>query len=183
MKTRLDHCELWPEVWPNNLLNRIGDTLDYLETQNISGRVADCGEDNPMKQAIVAYFDIDIHSLDWDFNWEYPHNYVGHYDVIFCFEVLEHLFNPLLFLRELRGLLSEGGVIYLSTPRQWPQYLSAVHHYHEIPTDRLMWLFDAAGLTVDEVTKVTIAGNWYDHLHGVRPMLRYFQKTRLFKLR
>ena len=95
---------------------------------------------------------------------------------------MEHLFNPLLFLEQLKKLLKKDGVIYLSTPYQYPQILKAIHHYHEIPTDRLMWLFDAAGLKVIEKDKLTIAGNWYNHIYGIRPFLWYFQKTRIYTL-
>jgi SAM-dependent methyltransferase len=104
------------------------------------------------------------------------------YDTILCFEVLEHLFNPLLFLEQLKKLLKKDGVIYLSTPYQCPQILKAIHHYHEIPTDRLMWLFDAANLKIIESGKLTIAGNWYNHISGLRPFMRYFQKTRIYKI-
>jgi SAM-dependent methyltransferase len=38
------------------------------------------------------------------------------YDVIFCGEVLEHLFSPDALLRDLRGLLQPSGVLILSTP-------------------------------------------------------------------
>jgi SAM-dependent methyltransferase len=38
------------------------------------------------------------------------------YDVIFCGEVLEHLFSPDVLLRDLRVLLRPSGVLILSTP-------------------------------------------------------------------
>jgi SAM-dependent methyltransferase len=39
-----------------------------------------------------------------------------HYDIIFCGEVIEHLFSPDALLRDLRELLSSSGVLILSTP-------------------------------------------------------------------
>ena len=40
-----------------------------------------------------------------------------HFDCIYCLEVLEHIHvNPVEVLRELRGKLSEGGILILSTP-------------------------------------------------------------------
>ena len=179
--TRLETDELW--ISKPALDNRAKETLAYLQTQNLKGkRLADCGEYNPMARRIENLLDREIETLDWDFDRNFGTQY-GKYDVIFCFEVLEHLFNPLFFLQVLKYHLESGGIIYLSTPRQWPQCIKAIHHYHEIPTDRLMWLFDAAGLQVEEMVKITIAGNWYNHLYGIRPILRYFQKTRLYKLR
>jgi SAM-dependent methyltransferase len=38
------------------------------------------------------------------------------YDVIFCGEVLEHLFSPDALMRDLRTLLKPSGVLILSTP-------------------------------------------------------------------
>jgi SAM-dependent methyltransferase len=38
------------------------------------------------------------------------------YDVIFCGEVLEHLFSPDALLRDLRVLLQPSGILILSTP-------------------------------------------------------------------
>jgi len=180
---RLTKEELWPDKLPNAFLNRARETVQYLETQDFCGKtIVDCGEDNPLKTIIANTLGVYIYSVDWDFNEEHTIVPVLEPDVILCFEVLEHLYNPLLFLKTLKRMMKIGGVLYLSTPYQRPQILKAIHHYHEIPTDRLMWLFDAAGLKVEEMTKITIAGKWYNHLHGVRPMLRYWQKTRLYKL-
>ena len=39
-----------------------------------------------------------------------------HYDVVIASEVLEHLTDPLSFLRTLRGLLTRDGILVLTTP-------------------------------------------------------------------
>lgn len=181
MKTRLDTNELWPDKLPNSFLNRAAETIKFL---NPVEKVADCGEDNPLKHMIQDYFELEITSLDWNFN-EPLHvaKNVVKYDTILALEVLEHLFNPLVFLNSLKKLLADDGTIYLSTPYQRPQIIKAIHHYHEIPTDRLMWLFDEAELKIIRQGKVTIAGNWYNHIYGIRPILRYFQKTRIYQLK
>ena len=133
-----------------------------------------------MKQLIENHFKCSIDSIDWDFNENT--NITNKYDTILCFEVLEHVMNPLLFLEQLKKLLKKYGIIYMSTPYQFPQILKAIHHYHEIPTDRLIWLFNAANLKIVESGKLTIAGNWYNHINGIRPIMRYFQKTRIYKI-
>jgi SAM-dependent methyltransferase len=38
------------------------------------------------------------------------------YDVVFCGEVIEHLFSPDALLRDLRSLLQPSGILILSTP-------------------------------------------------------------------
>jgi glycosyltransferase involved in cell wall biosynthesis/2-polyprenyl-3-methyl-5-hydroxy-6-metoxy-1,4-benzoquinol methylase len=50
------------------------------------------------------------------------------YDVVIASEVLEHLANPLPFLRSLRSVLQPGGILILTTPNgygwfEWEQYL------------------------------------------------------------
>lgn len=40
----------------------------------------------------------------------------GSFDVVTCFEVLEHLLNPLIALKEISRILKENGVFVMSTP-------------------------------------------------------------------
>jgi SAM-dependent methyltransferase len=181
MNTRLDKEELWPEKLPNSFKNRVKGTIDYLSKEGYLGNVADCGEENPMKLMIEDQLNIKINSINYDFN--YPYKAEDKYDTILCFEVLEHLFNPLLFLEQLKMMLNENGVIYVSTPYHYPQFLKTSRHYHEIPSDRILWLFDAAKLKVLDKKNISCAGNWYNHLYGIRPILRYFQNTRIYKLK
>lgn len=171
--TYLKKEDLYPKKFPNSFLNRVKETKEFLD--DIEFPACDCGENNPMKEMINP----NITSINVDFDRD---KFPGQWKTITCFEVLEHLYNPLFFLENLKKALLPGGYIYLSTPYQFPQFLKAVHHFHEIPTDRLMWLFNEAGLKIVKEGKVTIAGNWYNHIRGFRPLLRYFQKTRIYKL-
>jgi len=180
MKTKLSQIELFPKKLKNPLLLRAKKTIQ-LVLYSLYGNIADIGETNPLKQMFEGELGVPIGSLDWDFNKTY-YGLEKKYDNILCFEVLEHVMNPLLFLKQLKRLLKENGSIYLSTPYQFPQIIKVIHHYHEIPTDRLIWLFNEAGLKYKLVGKITIAGKWYEHIHGIRPILRYFQKTRLYRL-
>lgn len=43
----------------------------------------------------------------------------GKYDLICCCEGLEHLGNPLLFLREVNRLLADDGLLVVTTPNAW----------------------------------------------------------------
>ena len=175
--TRLNKQELFPDKLSNSFLNRAKNTIDFIESVDLPS--CDCGEDNPLKRMIKDHFNKEICSYDVDFDYE---KMQGRYKTVFCFELLEHLYNPLFFLNNIKNMLLPDGIIYLSTPYQRPQLLKSIHHFHEIPDDRLMWLFNEAGLKILKQKRIAIAGNWYDHIHGIRPILRYFQKTRIYKL-
>lgn len=51
----------------------------------------------------------------------------GHFDNVFCSEVMEHVFNPDESLKEIYRVLKPGGKLLLTCPFVWPE--------HEIPFD------------------------------------------------
>jgi hypothetical protein len=179
MKTKLDVKLM--RMMPNAYRNRIRRTITWINPSDMIGSVCDCGETNPLKEEIEKHFDIKLDSKDWDFNKSIGKQ--SKYNTILAFEVLEHIYNPLVFLNQIKGLLKSDGVIYLSTPRVFPQWLRSEYHFHEIPTDRLKWLFDEAGLKVVEEGKISLRGDWYHYLWGFRPFLRGFWRTRIYKLK
>jgi hypothetical protein len=184
MRTKLDTKLM--RMMPHAYRNRINRTIAWIDKEDLrgftgQGSLADCGETNPLKEEMERYFNISIDSLDYNFNYRF--GYYKEYNTIFAFEVLEHCYNPLVFLETIKNLIDENGVIYLSTPRVWPQWLRSEYHFHEIPTDRLMWLFEEAGLKVVKKGKISLRGDWYHYLIGIRPILRGFWKTRIYKLK
>lgn len=60
----------------------------------------------------------------------------GSFDVAFSTQVLEHVVDPGLYLKECNRLLKPGGFLLLSTHGVWP--------YHPCPTD--YWRWTSAGL-------------------------------------
>ena len=48
-------------------------------------------------------------------------------DVVLCYEVIEHVFDPDVMLREIRRTLKEDGKVFLSIPNRWSLY---DFHYH-----------------------------------------------------
>lgn len=105
----------------------------------------------------------------------------GQYDIITCFEILEHLFNPLHCLLEMKKVLAEGGRIYISTPRHRPSYIWG-HHFHEMSARSINALFTRAGLSVVRKDLICIAP-WRNCLTGFRPWLRMLiDRTMLFEL-
>jgi SAM-dependent methyltransferase len=179
MKTELDTETLWTIT--HAIRNRIRRTIAFIDPEDLKGKIADCGETNPMKEGIEKHFNVTIKSHDWNFN--FPSLTIYAYNTVLAFEVLEHIYNPLTFLYSVKRMIRPGGVIYLSTPRTWPQWNMIQFHYHEIPTDRLMWLFEEAGLKIVRSGKISLRGDWYHYLWGFRPFLRGFWKTRIYKLK
>ncbi len=93
--------------------------------------------------------------LDIDFNlMPFPSENMS-VDYVFSFEVLEHLMNPLLYLRDCHRILKNGGTLYLTTPIGFfPSFLWWKHHFHEYDKRRLFDLLESAGFTVARCVKM-----------------------------
>lgn len=106
----------------------------------------------------------------------------GNYDLITSFEIIEHLFNPLFHLVELKGILSENGKIILSTPLAKPRVLWAKKHFHEMSIKSIKALFHAAGFKIirQEIFRVH---PFMFYFSGVRPILRlFYDKIQIYEL-
>lgn len=84
------------------------------------------------------------------------------YDVIVAFHVIEHLQDPLGFLRHCRKLLRDGGLIFLKTPnvdswiaaktgRHW-QWISAPAHLYLFSPHALEFALTSTGFHVDGIS-------------------------------
>ena len=49
------------------------------------------------------------------FNAQFPNNY---FDCIYMDSVLEHVVNPIIYLRELKRIMREGGILYVGVPNE-----------------------------------------------------------------
>jgi 2-polyprenyl-3-methyl-5-hydroxy-6-metoxy-1,4-benzoquinol methylase len=68
-------------------------------------------------------------------------------DVIFCYEVIEHVFDPMAMLREIRRVIKPSGVVFITVPNRWSPY---DHHYHMwginfLPRPIAEWIIKALG--------------------------------------
>jgi len=95
------------------------------------------------------------------------------YDVITCFEVLQHTFNMGLLLDNIWGHLRGGGTLYLSTPRQG---LFAWRHgkenFTELKVDALTRLLEYKGFVV---TRSVVKRSYPFRFcfYGVRPPFKW----------
>lgn len=105
------------------------------------------------------------------------------YDVITCFEVLNHVMNPLLLVQECHRLLKPGGKLYLSTPLLWLiPWFHGPENFSEYKKSRVRALAEYAGFKV-------LRYEWHNPwplrfaFYGIRPPFRYlFNRFQLWEL-
>jgi len=142
-------------------------------TGNIKGNILVCGLDE-VETKIAP--DAELIGTQGDFNtvdWE-PLK-IDKYENAFCFEVIEHLCNPLLFLIKLKSYLTDNGKLFVSFPSGRPQFLWTNGHFHEYGKKRAEKLFEMAGYKIARKTRTSIL--WkkpHEYFKGVRPLLRLF---------
>ena len=85
----------------------------------------------------------------------------GYFKLITSFEVIEHLYNPLFHLLELRRVIHPEGNLYLSTPNDYSLIYKAEHllsrkyrpHFHQFSERDLGDIFARAGLKIVTLKK------------------------------
>lgn len=168
-------CEPDTKEYPV-FINRI---LNFTGTLNPGLKYADVGPANAKTGLIKKLTGIKIDQVYcYDFNRDCM---VGMYDVVFCFEILEHLQNQLHFMEQLRNLLAPYGKIFLTTPHQ-PKWMQSKYHYHEISPDKLKkWLIDEVDLKLIRWKK--LRAPYRLHNFGIRPLLRkIFSSTYIYEI-
>jgi len=106
------------------------------------------------------------------------------YPVVTAFEVIEHLYNPLHLLLEVRKVLdpAPSSRLFLSTPAWKPGFLQSPDHFHEMPRRSLDSLLSRAGFVVVRSAEFGVRSPLFC-MKGVRPLLRcFFEKIRIFEL-
>lgn len=181
--------QLWDEVPDKVCYSTLDFILPTIGKIRTGIKCADCGERNKKIEIIekFTYLKFDVLNAD-DFNFNKLHSNRSNrkkYDLITCFEVVEHLTNPAFFLQNVVNLLKPDGVLFLSFPGRPKWMWSNDIHFHEIdPARAKRWLFEPLGL---EVIRQGKANMYYPEWHrwlGIRPMVRYYKcYTNLYELR
>ena len=133
---------------------------------------ADIGQENPKMSITKERTGIIVDQIDVrDFNFDQlPKN--KRYDVIFCFEIIEHLQNPLFFIRELKSILKDNGTIYLTSSSN-PKWLKYEYHFHEMPKKTLeRWIFTPLDLKIVRHWRFNFMNDWRAIFFGFRPIIR-----------
>ena len=154
-------------------------TMTFLDDQPSADRGLDIGDRTMLTTQLESFFSCPFDSTSVDLDID---PLAGHYDIVTSFEIIEHLFNPLHNLLQIRQVMTPDGKLYLSTPAGKPRFLRSPSHFHEMSHRSLKALFDRAGLTIRRQQKITIFPWWF-YLTGIRPLLRVvFDRTWLFEL-
>ncbi len=115
----------------------------------------------------------------------------GQYDLIFSFQVIEHVSDPLKFLTFLESLLSENGRMIIETPSSsgilFSRYLRkfwggwhAPRHFVIFERESLSQLCKKAGLSIEFFSYIPSPFQW---IETIRPLLgRFGKQSKLLSL-
>ena len=153
-------------------------TRDFLKKHLvIRGKmtVLDIGCHNKFGQKMAENFRLSYYcthgDLDYTEGWGVI-DYVTNPKVIFCFEVLEHLMNPLLFLNQLRSRYCDKDTqIFVSYPQN-PCFLPTKHHFHEFKDDEFFTLIYNAKFEIVTHKRIKHWSQWWFYFTGIRPTIR-----------
>lgn len=150
------------------------------------GKTADVGCNNAKRGYLSSIFNYNIHELNCeDFNFP---EFKGKYTTILCFEVLEHLQNPLLFMKKLSECLDHDGTIYLSMPGRI-RFMWSKHHFFEMDKQHFnKWILKPLDLRILRSKKVRIKSKiTIKSFIGIRPIIRLmlliFNHTTIYQIK
>jgi len=107
--------------------------------------------------------------LNW-LKWE-PWYQGGIFNSVFCFDVIEHLINPGLFLKRLARFITNETNVYITFPyRHNVKYWSSTH-FQEYDLDRFKTLVELCGYQIIREQHVILHRPWRFYL-GFRPLMR-----------
>jgi hypothetical protein len=143
---------------------RLQETINFLNPADFRGmRWLDVGAKNWVAEKVAEYLEeVPTHTdSDNDFNFTLtaPHKF---YDVVTCFEVFEHIMNPLNFSINIGKLMVKGGVLYLSTPVHNPFgfYFNNTRHFSEYKISSVKTCLEYAGFEVIALTTFKSVPFW-----------------------
>jgi SAM-dependent methyltransferase len=150
---------------------------------NLSGRVLDVGERNPLTKRLENHFNLKIDStmgdLDRMFICDKSSVKTGNpvYDIVIFSHVIEHLFNPLFCLQNIKKVMHNESILIISTPIK-PEFITTgTGHFHEMDEYRFKKLVQRAGFKIIRWEKFHIYNNFtWKRFTGIRPFIRMFYK-------
>ena len=123
---------------------RMKHTLDFIEKNGCRAPILCTGKAEEFEKRMG--FKIDY--TDFDLNWEFELTPRSKYKTIFCFHVIEHLMNPLLFLNQLSRMMDKESLLYIVYPTHGIKLFWCNSHFHEYDVSRFHYLLNEAELDI-----------------------------------
>lgn len=152
------------EAWLKTLDVKCESVLDVGGAQkSIRGRtkswevenyqVLDLPEPHEKHESVTQTMDLNEPYLDDDASalLEEIGKKIEGYDVVFCLEVMEYIWNPVEACKNLALLTKEGGVLYMSVPFVYPVHNPKHNDYLRYTDMGISKLLENAGFKVDEL--------------------------------
>lgn len=139
------------------------------------GYTLDIGERNTLTERLEAAFKISIDSTYKDLDEEFICPGVN-YDTVIFSHVIEHLFNPLFCLENIKKVMKPDGILVIACPIK-PHFITwGKGHFHEMDDYRFEKLLDRAGFEIIAWEKFHNLRSWRSFI-GFRPILRQFFRS------
>ncbi|TKJ40323.1 hypothetical protein CEE37_08330 [candidate division LCP-89 bacterium B3_LCP] len=163
---------------PAILKGRIAFYSNWIKELPEDIQILDIAEPNPISQSLQEKYRLNIVNTEGDLNFA-DWTPIEQFQCVFCFEVIEHLQNPLFFLKELRKRMVPEGQLFLTCPKATFRLLQMPDHFNEMDEYRLRTVFDIArDFEIVEFGETGSNYPWFIFWRGYRPLLRaLFQKS------
>lgn len=114
----------------------------------------------------------------WDINEKLPTDRMfEQYDVVFCLEVMEYVWNPVQALNNMRRFLKQDGTLFISTPFLYPVHNPVDQDYLRYTPNGIKKLLKETGFEVldDEPRVLKHKNVWIglSDLEGMKPSREY----------
>ena len=166
--------ELAKTPWQNTRQHdyHVRDVVRYLRGKISEGySMLDVGEESPLTERIRQEFHgIAVSNTSGDLD---TIRYVSPrvYKYVLYSHTIEHQFNPLHTLLEIRKVMTSDSVMFIILPRRG-KLLWDRGHYHEIDHYRMGLLLRRAGYSIISYQKIKAWRPWRFYLTGIRPLMR-----------
>jgi hypothetical protein len=159
-------------------------TLEFLRGSSLVGASLasglDLGDRTPFTLSLEQLFGCPFGNTTVDLDLE---SLSGSFGVVTAFELLEHLYNPLHALLEVRRLLAgQEALLFVSMPLWKPSFLASPDHFHEMTRTSALSLFRRGGFRVVRSAEFRIRHPLF-YLTGMKPLLRaWYEKVQIYEL-
>lgn len=165
-----------PYITTEQTKNVIKTTIGYLQRKLRRGpkMMLDIGRRSPLTDVVDNNFNLTIYNTEGDLDGTFvTPSLSAPLDYILYSHTIEHQFNPLYTLLELKEEMDEFTTMFIILPNK-PKFLWWDGHYHEIDHYRMKMLLKRAGLTIVSYERHRAWRKWSFYLKGIRPFIRLF---------